>query len=190
MNRYKVLRNIGKGSFGVVDLVKRKNDNKSFVIKKMKIGSVSKKEREMCHLEVQLLQKLNHPGIVGYEESFIHTGINETFLCVVMSYCDGGDLTYFLKSQKGKKLKEKQVLNLFVQIALALHFVHERKILHRDLKTQNIFVLNGSLKLGDFGISKVLNTMNFAETMIGTVNLILCVYVILIRYYIYISHII
>ncbi|ETO07978.1 hypothetical protein RFI_29412 [Reticulomyxa filosa] len=140
-----------------------------FVLKQMKIGSVSAKEREMCHLEVQLLEQLNHPCIVGYEESFLHTTTSETFLCVVMTYCEGGDLTNFLKSQKGKHLTEKQVQDMFVQIGLALHFVHCRNILHRDLKSQNIFIQNGQLKLGDFGISKVLTEpMEFAQTIIGT----------------------
>merc|ERR1712228_356268 len=149
--------------------VKRKKDGKSFVLKRMKIGSVSAKEREMGHNEVGLLERLNHPSIVRYEESFIDTKHCETYLCVVMAYCDGGDLTHFLKNQRGKKLREKHVLDLFVQIALALHFVHNRNILHRDLKAQNIFVKNGQLKLGDFGISKVLTrSVAFAQTMIGT----------------------
>lgn len=155
MQKYQILRKIGKGSFGVVNLIRRKTDSKLFVMKQMKIGSVSLKERNMCHLEVQLLERLNHPSIVRYEESFIHSTHTETFLCVIMAYCDGGELTHFLSNQRGKKLKEKQVLELFVQIVLALHFVHERNILHRDLKSQNIFVKDGQLKLGDFGVSKV-----------------------------------
>jgi len=99
----------------------------------------------------------------------ISTKHAETYLCVVMSYCDGGDLSHFVKNQRGKKLREKHVLDLFVQIALALHFIHNRNILHRDLKAQNIFVKDGQLKLGDFGISKVLTgSVAFCETMIGT----------------------
>ena len=169
MQKYEVIKKIGKGSFGTVDLVRRRRDRKLFVLKWMKIGSVSKKEREMCHNEVQLLERLNHPSIVRYEESFIHTKLSETYLCVVMSYCDGGDLSHFVKNQRGKKLREKHVLDLFVQIVLALHFIHNRNILHRDLKAQNIFVKDGQLKLGDFGISKVLTgSVAFAQTMIGT----------------------
>jgi len=169
MQRYEIVRKIGKGSFGTVDLVRRRKDGKTFVLKRMKIGSVTSKEREMCHNEVQLLERLNHPSIVRYEESFISTKHSETYLCVVMSYCDGGDLSHFVKNQRGRKLREKHVLDLFVQIALALHFIHNRNILHRDLKAQNIFVKDGQLKLGDFGISKVLTgSVAFCETMIGT----------------------
>ena len=56
-------------------------------------------------------------------------------------------------------MKERQILDLFVSVCLSLHFVHTREILHRDLKTQNIFIKNGQLKLGDFGISKVKNSL-------------------------------
>jgi len=169
MQNYVTLRKIGKGSFGEVTLCRRRTDNKIFVIKRMKIGSVSSKEREMCHLEVRLLQRLSHPGIVTYEESFTHTTSRDTYMCVVMQYCEGGDLTVFLKKQRGRRLKEKQLLDLFIHVALALHFVHNREILHRDLKTQNIFIKDGQLKLGDFGISKVLGgPVNFAQTVIGT----------------------
>jgi len=123
----------------------------------------------MCHLEVRLLQRLSHPGIVTYEESFTHTTSRDTYMCVVMQYCEGGDLTGFLKKQRGRRLKEKQLLDLFIHVALALHFVHNREILHRDLKTQNIFIKDGQLKLGDFGISKVLGgPVSFAQTVIGT----------------------
>ncbi len=86
-----------------------------------------------------------------------------------MAFCEGGDLTNFVKKQRSMKLAEKDVLDYFVQMALALHFMHSRNILHRDLKTQNIFLKNGFLKLGDFGISKILdNSMDFAQTCIGT----------------------
>lgn len=169
MQNYATVRKIGKGSFGEVSLVRRKSDKLSFVLKRMKIGSVSKKEREMCHLEVKLLKRLSHPGIVTYTESFMHTNRRDTYMCVVMQYCEGGDLTGFLKQQRGRKMKERQILDLFVSVCLSLHFVHTREILHRDLKTQNIFIKNGQLKLGDFGISKVLGgAVDFAQTVIGT----------------------
>ena len=70
----------------------------------------------------------------------------------------------------GRLLPESQILDWFVQLCLALKHVHDRKILHRDLKSQNVFLTaNGMVKLGDFGIAKVLrNTKEFAKTQIGT----------------------
>ena len=67
-------------------------------------------------------------------------------------------------------MTESEVLQIFVQISLGMKYVHDRKILHRDLKPQNIFLTSGGLcKIGDFGVSKVLkNTCELAHTQIGT----------------------
>lgn len=72
-----------------------------------------------------------------------------------MDYCDGGDLYTKInqKKQANELFTEDQILDWFVQLALAIKHVHDRKILHRDIKTQNIFLTSkGDVKLGDFGI--------------------------------------
>eukprot|EP00471_Norrisiella_sphaerica_P001669 CAMPEP_0184486170 /NCGR_PEP_ID=MMETSP0113_2-20130426/7704_1 /TAXON_ID=91329 /ORGANISM="Norrisiella sphaerica, Strain BC52" /LENGTH=763 /DNA_ID=CAMNT_0026867919 /DNA_START=194 /DNA_END=2485 /DNA_ORIENTATION=+ len=167
IDAYDCGRMIGKGSFGEVFLCQRKRTGDSYVMKKMRLVNVPKKEMQSFQLEVRLLSELAHPGIVEYVESFI-TG-DQRFLCIVMGYCEGGDLTSFLKKRRNRPLPEKDILNLFVQITLALHFVHTKNILHRDLKSQNIFLKDGMIQLGDFGISKVLDsTAGFAQTCIGT----------------------
>ena len=83
---------------------------------------------------------------------------------------DGGDLDAFIKKRNGRRMTESEVLQIFVQISLGMKYVHDRKILHRDLKPQNIFLTSGGLcKIGDFGVSKVLkNTCELAHTQIGT----------------------
>ncbi|XP_064422194.1 serine/threonine-protein kinase Nek4 isoform X3 [Latimeria chalumnae] len=87
-----------------------------------------------------------------------------------MGFCEGGDLYHKLKEQKGKLLPENQVVEWFVQIAMALQYLHEKHILHRDLKTQNIFLTRTSIiKVGDLGIARVLeNQYDMASTLIGT----------------------
>ena len=91
------------------------------------------------------------------------------YLNIVMVYCDGGDIYTKIKSAKGKNFPENTIVDWLVQMALALLYLHERKILHRDMKTQNIFLKNGKIRLGDFGIAKVLDsTRDFANTCIGT----------------------
>lgn len=89
-----------------------------------------------------------------------------------MTYCDGGDLQVIIDQNKRRNrlLKESTALHYFVQILLGLQFMHEKSVLHRDIKAQNIFLLgNGRLVLGDLGISKVLNSDRaFAKTAIGT----------------------
>jgi NIMA (never in mitosis gene a)-related kinase len=89
-----------------------------------------------------------------------------------MDYADGGDL--YTKINERKKMgvlwSESFILDLFVQICVALKHVHDCRILHRDLKTQNIFLTSkGEVKMGDFGISRVLqHTYDCARTAIGT----------------------
>lgn len=74
-----------------------------------------------------------------------------------------------IKTTKGNLFTEEQICNWLVQMALALFYMHEKRILHRDLKTQNVFLKKGKVKLGDFGIAKVLDdTRDFANTCIGT----------------------
>ncbi|XP_039931896.1 serine/threonine-protein kinase Nek4 isoform X2 [Hirundo rustica] len=87
-----------------------------------------------------------------------------------MGFCEGGDLYHKLKEQKGKLLPENQVVEWFVQISMALQYLHEKHILHRDLKTQNIFLTRTNIiKVGDLGIAKVLeNQYDMASTLIGT----------------------
>lgn len=83
---------------------------------------------------MDLLKRLTHPNIVGYKESFMHQ--NRESLCIVMQYCDGGDLCAKIEAQKNKLFPEQKILHWFVQMALGLHYMHEERVLHRDLKTQ------------------------------------------------------
>ncbi|CAM9364416.1 unnamed protein product, partial [Phaeothamnion confervicola] len=94
------------------------------------------------------------------------------WLYIVMQYCAGGDLSSHIKAQarSGRRFEEPQVLDWFVQVVLAVGHIHTRRILHRDLKTNNVFLTDKNIvKLGDFGIARVLDTtMEQAETVIGT----------------------
>ena len=112
---------------------------------------------------------MRHPYIITYKESFM----DKRCLCIVMDYADGGDLYTKIANQKkiGKVCySEDQILDWFVQMALAIKHIHDRKILHRDLKSQNIFLTKkGMIKLGDFGIARVLSdTRSKAKTVVGT----------------------
>lgn len=119
-------------------------------------------------MEVNLLKNLDHPNIVAYKESFL----TSNQLIIVMEYCEVGELAYHIKRKvtKGEHFTELEVFNWFVQIGLALEYVHGRRVIHRDIKTQNIFLTgNNTIKIGDFGISKVLETTcQNANTVVGT----------------------
>ncbi|KAM3939157.1 serine/threonine-protein kinase Nek1 [Leptodactylus fuscus] len=166
MNKYVRVSKIGEGSFGRAILVKSKEDGKQYVIKEISISKMSNKEREESRREVAVLANMKHPNIVQYRESFEESGC----LYIVMDYCEGGDLFKRINAQKGVLFSEDQILDWFVQLCLALKHVHDRKILHRDIKSQNIFLTkSGTIQLGDFGIARVLNsTIELARTCIGT----------------------
>ncbi|XP_069924391.1 serine/threonine-protein kinase Nek1 isoform X8 [Oryctolagus cuniculus] len=166
MEKYVRLRKIGEGSFGKAVLVKSTEDGRQYVIKEINISRMSSKEREESRREVAVLANMKHPNIVQYRESFEENGS----LYIVMDYCEGGDLFKRINAQRGILFQEDQILDWFVQICLALKHVHDRKILHRDIKSQNIFLTkDGTVQLGDFGIARVLNsTVELARTCIGT----------------------
>ena len=174
MNRYVVEKKLGSGSYGSVFVVhSTTNIDKKYVMKKIPLKGQSQKEKNSAKQEVKLLQTLQHPFIVRYIDSFMD---EESNLCIVMSFCKGGDLSNFIqKNYLNQRVPEKTVLKLFVQSALALYFIHNQKVLHRDLKSQNIFLSEkGNVKLGDFGIAKVFDESGMrtceqmAQTTIGT----------------------
>ena len=117
--------------------------------------------------EVALLETLDHPFITRIHESFTENGA----LHIIMEYCDGGTLQGLLKQMKeeGGKLDEGQIVSWFVQLILALQYTHSKRILHRDLKTENVFLHEGNIKLGDFGLARALSSQSkFAATLVGT----------------------
>lgn len=167
MGGYTRIKEIGSGSFGKAILV-HDHENRQFVLKAIDISRMDSKERKDAVNEVRVLSSLKHPYIVSYKESFLD---NRT-LCIIMDYAEGGDLfNRVAKTRKaGQSFAESQIVIWFTQAALALKHIHERKVLHRDLKSQNLFLTGGGrLRIGDFGIAKVLdNTAAFAKTTIGT----------------------
>ncbi|KAM6169922.1 serine/threonine-protein kinase Nek4 [Rhynchocyon petersi] len=164
---YCYLRVVGRGSYGEVTLVRHRRDGRQYVIKTLNLRNASSRERRAAEQEAQLLSQLKHPNIVTYKESWEG---GDGLLYIVMGFCEGGDLYRKLKEQKGQLLPESQVVEWFVQIAMALQYLHEKHILHRDLKTQNVFLTRTNIiKVGDLGIARVLeNHCDMASTLIGT----------------------
>jgi serine/threonine protein kinase len=170
MQKYSVDRVVGEGSFGKALLCRRKADNRKCIVKEISLAKMSRKEAESTKQESALLARLQHPNIVSFWESFNEASRGKSNLYIVMDFADGGDLSDLIKNRRNRLMSEKQVINIAVQISLAMKHVHDRKILHRDLKSGNIFLTkSGVVKLGDFGIARVLrNTGELASTQIGT----------------------
>jgi len=118
--------------------------------------------------ESNILSSLNSKYVVKYFDSFIENNC----LNIVMEYCDGGDLGIFLKQalKTGKFIPEEKIWKFFIQICLGLQYIHSKNILHRDLKTMNIFMIkeNEQIRIGDLGVAKALNPNSFAKTFVGT----------------------
>ena len=143
---------IGRGSQGAVYTVRHQADSATYVLKRMHI--MDPEAVRAALLEAETLQRLQHPAVIGYRDTFV----DDEHLCLVMEHGDGGDLaTRILNATK--PFAEDQVLSWFAQLALALHHVHERGVLHRDLKTCNLFLTQSDqLKIGDFCIAKLLTS--------------------------------
>ncbi|KAK7169572.1 hypothetical protein R3I93_005524 [Phoxinus phoxinus] len=169
MDHYEVIRQVGQGAFGSALLVKHRHgdDELLYVIKEIHLRQLSARDKDASRKEVTLLSKMKHPNIVAFYKSFY----DRSNLYILMEYCDAGDLMNRIKMQRGKPFTEQQIVDWFVQICLGLKHIHDRKVLHRDIKAQNIFLTQGGLKvkLGDFGIARMLNnTMDLARTCVGT----------------------
>eukprot|EP00451_Oxyrrhis_marina_P040969 CAMPEP_0204392830 /NCGR_PEP_ID=MMETSP0469-20131031/61978_1 /ASSEMBLY_ACC=CAM_ASM_000384 /TAXON_ID=2969 /ORGANISM="Oxyrrhis marina" /LENGTH=540 /DNA_ID=CAMNT_0051386851 /DNA_START=40 /DNA_END=1662 /DNA_ORIENTATION=+ len=167
MEKYALGKKLGQGSFGTAYVVKDKN-GKQFVMKQIDTSKMTSNEKKEARNEVTVLSALKHPYIVSFRESFM----DRSYLCIVMDFAEHGDLYGRIDSvKKGRKtFTEPQILRWTAQVSLALKYMHDKHILHRDLKSQNLFLASGdTLKVGDFGISKVLEcTQACARTTIGT----------------------
>ena len=165
---YILKERLGVGSYGTVFKAEKKNNNNEiFVIKQISLFSLTEQQINEVKLEAKILSSIKSNYVVKYYDSFEENNN----LNIVMEYCDGGDLSNFIEKNKQTKhlLKEDLIWELFIKMTLGLASIHKLKILHRDLKTANIFLTkNLDIKIGDLGVAKILTQTNFAKTFIGT----------------------
>lgn len=177
--RYKPVSLLGRGSFGTCVLVKVPPDCTNGngplrVVKTVDLLRASDEDtasrRSEALREAEVLKSLRHPNIIGYDDAFLA----DNHLCIVMEYADGGDLSVAIARRREggamRRYHEREAMAIFAQLSLALRHVHALRILHRDVKSQNVFLTNsGVVKLGDFGVAKVLAASEVcAATRIGT----------------------
>ena len=143
MEAYQRIKSLGEGSYGRVFLARRKADGKLVCVKAMSLGALSPKERESCRNEAKLMRSMAHPNICTFFESFVAN--RGATLCIAMAFCDGGDLANTIERgpiRGGPRFTERRVLLWFAQLALGLQYLHSQRVLHRDIKAQNAFVLS------------------------------------------------
>ena len=170
LNNFVIGKNLGKGAFGSVCLVTRKEDKKIYAMKSINIGKLDKKEIEAALNEVRILASLSHPNIIGYKDAFYDE--NSRTLNIVMEYADDGDISHKIQDNLKRRLRfeESTIWEWIIQLLKGLKYLHDNKILHRDIKCANIFLMkNGLLKIGDLNVSKIAKSnMDMARTRTGT----------------------
>jgi len=166
---FKKIRRIGKGGFGEVYLIKSQETQREFALKKIKIKG-SKIPINNILDEVKNLRALDHPNIISFKGAFYSN--DDNFLNIITEYAENGDFDTKIKINKKDKnyFEEKDILNWFFQVCLALQYLHSSKrIVHRDIKPSNIFLMeNNTIKLGDFGLSKNISPLHRAKTLVGS----------------------
>ena len=168
---YTKIKNLGEGTFGIVNLIQSNLTNILYVCKDIDLSNLTKQKEKLALGEISVLKKCKHPNIILFKEAFI-TKIQRRELHLVMEYADSGDLEKKLMEQKQKNehFEENTIINWLIQTCLGLKYLHNLHVIHRDIKPQNIFLTkNGIIKIGDFGISKVLDRNHSnTKTQIGT----------------------
>lgn len=163
---YTKVKVLGRGAFGEAVLYRKTTTNDLIVWKEINLQRASDKDRTGALNEVEILSLLDHMNIIAYYNHFF----DGTSLFIEMEYANDGTLHHKVISQNEKLFPEFDIVSYFYQLISAVAYIHNYGILHRDIKTLNIFMTKAKIiKLGDFGISKVLEeTYGNAETCVGT----------------------
>jgi serine/threonine protein kinase len=150
LDDFDLLKVIGKGSFGKVIQVAKKDTGKIYAMKVLnKKTIIERNEMEHTKAEKNILQKLVHPFLVNLHYSFQ----TREKLYFIMDYVNGGELFFHL--QQEEKFNEERVRFYAAEICLGLEYLHSSAVLYRDLKPENILLTSqGHICLTDFGISK------------------------------------
>ena len=163
---YQIIEKLGHSAYGTVFKVFNKKDKNIYIIKQILLKNAKLDELQK---ELNILSKIKSDYLVNYYESFVD---NENFN-IVMEYCDGLDLRKFIEKYKNenKKIDKTTTYNFIINLCLGLKVIHNNKLIHGDLKPENIFIDKyNKIKIGDFGISLKLENTRYAKSQVGTFN--------------------
>ena len=162
---FEPLKLLGTGSFGRVLLVRLKRNNKLYAMKVLSKTFIKKRhQEEHTKTERDLMVKINSPFVINIKFAFQ----DNSKLYIVTEFMQGGDMFFHL--HEIGKFKEDRAKFYFIELTLALEFLHKNNMVYRDLKPENILMdSEGHIKIADFGLSKILENMDDkAYTLCGT----------------------
>jgi len=149
---YKIIKMLGQGGFGKVMLATHRQTGKEVAIKIVNAGKFGHaKDVDMIFSETETLKSLNHDNIVKILNCF---NLKDMNLAFVMEYLEGGELYHLVR--QNKRLPEKLARNYFRQLTEAISYCHRKKLIHRDLKLENILLVSKNsetIKVVDFGVA-------------------------------------
>ena len=174
-NKYKKVKEIGdRTNIYHSYLIRSIETKEEYTFKMIKVISNTKDKDKILN-DIKILKKIHHPNIIQLKSAYYSSDKN--YINIITEYADGGDLQIKFDEQKQKNecFKEETLLNWFMQICLALKYLHKKNILHRDIKPSNIFLMKQEsedfAKLGDFGLAKILDSTSpwkYTNTIINT----------------------
>ena len=156
MEGFHIISKLGEGAYSTVLKVTRAEDGNTYALKKVKLLKLNEKEKQNALNEVRILASVKSNFVISYKEAFFDE--KDSFLGLVMEFADNGDLYQKITAYKksGNFFEESDIWRVFIQLVKGLKALHDLKILHRDLKSANVFLFkDGSVKLGDLNVSKV-----------------------------------
>jgi len=165
---YEFERVVGRGAYGKVYKCHLKKDKQRvFAVKNIQKCKCGDEAKKRIMMEIEMLKVLDHPGVIRFYE--VYEDLDDYFL--VLEFLDGGDLLNRLQNET--TFTEKTAKNYIFQILLAINYLHNKNIVHMDLKPENFMftVLGGStLKMIDFGLSQSTKHINKMNNISGTLE--------------------
>ncbi len=173
---FELIKKLGEGAYSTVYKVRRIQDSQEYALKKVRMLNLSEKEKENALSEVRILASISNPNIIGYREAFVDEASQSLWYLpflipspsIVMEFADNGDLFQKIcDHQKSNTcFSETEIWSIFIQVVRGLKTLHELQIMHRDLKSANVFLLKDTTaKLGDLNVSKVAEKgLNYTQT--------------------------
>ncbi|XP_053271766.1 serine/threonine-protein kinase MARK2 isoform X1 [Pleuronectes platessa] len=163
IGNYRLLKTIGKGNFAKVKLARHVLTGKEVAVKIIDKTQLNSSSLQKLFREVRIMKMLNHPNIVKLFE-VIET---EKTLYLVMEYASGGEVFDYLVAHG--RMKEKEARAKFRQIVSAVQYCHQKCIVHRDLKAENLLLdADMNIKIADFGFSNEFTLGNKLDTFCGS----------------------